>query len=389
MGRNGQAQVTVVGGGLAGLVAAIACAEKGVGVVLHEAHSSLGGRGRATAPPYVAHEGAHVFYADGPHWTWLAERGLTGPLGRPPLRRARMGFVRDGRMRRLPPLSFLRMMLLGRGREAPVDLDFATWATRNFGEEAARAAAGAIGVVTFDADTGRLSAAFVWELLQRVFAPRPPAVRWVIGGWQAVIDRLAARARELGVRIELGSRVTALPGGPTVVATELASARVLLGDDSLRWESGDAVLLDLAVRDGRDDFFVAWDLDSGGFHESYSLQDPTVAPPGESLFQIDLPVRSGESTASARLRLERLADLTVPGRRERVTWQRSGRATGRTGALDLPGRTWRDRPAIERGDDVFLAGDMVAAPGMRGEISVNSAVRAADLAVAAVSRVAR
>lgn len=59
-------------------------------------------------------------------------------------------------------------MLLGRGREAPVDVDFATWASRTFGEDAARTAANAISVVTFDADTGRLSAAFVWSLLRRV-----------------------------------------------------------------------------------------------------------------------------------------------------------------------------------------------------------------------------
>ena len=42
---------------------------------------------------------------------------------------------------------------------------------------------------------------------------------------------------------------------------------------------------------------------------------------------------------------------------------------GRTGALDLPGKTWRDRPAIDRGDGVFLAGDMVAAPGCLSEIA--------------------
>ncbi|MFF7943240.1 hypothetical protein ACFZC5_26310 [Nocardia gamkensis] len=51
---------------------------------------------------------------------------------------------------------------------------------------------------------------------------------------------------------------------------------------------------------------------------------------------------------------------------------------GRTGALDLPGQTWRDRPAIDRGDAVYVVGDMVAAPGMRGEISINSALPAAS-----------
>jgi monoamine oxidase len=36
--------VTVLGGGLAGLTAAIACAEGGARVSLHEAHNTLGGR---------------------------------------------------------------------------------------------------------------------------------------------------------------------------------------------------------------------------------------------------------------------------------------------------------------------------------------------------------
>ena len=42
----------------------------------------------------------------------------------------------------------------------------------------------------------------------------------------------------------------------------------------------------------------------------------------------------------------------------------------RSGALDMPGTTWRDRPAVDRGDGVFLAGDMVAAPGLLAEVSL-------------------
>ncbi|HEX4806722.1 MAG TPA: NAD(P)-binding protein, partial [Conexibacter sp.] len=38
-------EITVVGGGVAGLVAAIACAEAGAPVRLLEAHETLGGRG--------------------------------------------------------------------------------------------------------------------------------------------------------------------------------------------------------------------------------------------------------------------------------------------------------------------------------------------------------
>ncbi|NDZ83659.1 FAD-dependent oxidoreductase, partial [Streptomyces sp. SID10853] len=50
-------------------------------------------------------------------------------------------------------------------------------------------------------------------------------------------------------------------------------------------------------------------------------------------------------------------------------------------AVDPPGTTWRDRPAVRRGDGVFLAGDRTAAPGMLAEVSFNSALEAATLAL--------
>ncbi|MFI6521312.1 FAD-dependent oxidoreductase [Spirillospora sp. NPDC050679] len=387
---NTSSMITVVGGGLAGLTAAIAAAETGASVTLYEAHRTLGGRGRATPPPHVAHDGAHVFYADGPHYRWLARRGFVKGLGRPsPVALARLGFRLDGRVRRVPPVAMLRAQARAR-LKAPVDEDFRTWASRHWGEETARHLANAISVVTYDADTGRLSAAFVWELFQRVLGPRVPAVRWVRGGWQTVVDRMAGRAAELGVRIETGARVDSLPeGGPVVVATDLASAARLLGADDLAWTSGHCALLDVAVRSDRRDRSIVFDLDEGGFHECYTMQDDSIAPAGESLYQLQMPVRSGESHEAAHRRLGSFADLVLPGWTDRATFRRTAVAKGRTGALDLPGRTWRDRPAIDRGDGVYLAGDMVAAPGMRGEISVNSAVRAAALAASAAGRLAR
>ncbi|KAA8886846.1 NAD(P)-binding protein [Nocardia colli] len=373
--------VTVIGGGLAGLTAAIAVAETGAPVRLYEAHQTLGGRGRATAPPYVVHDGAHVFYADGPHYAWLKQRGFVGDLGWPRLGDwARAGFRVGGRVRSLPPVRMLRAQARGR-LTAPVDLDFRGWAADRWGEPTAEQLANAISVVTYDADTGRLSAAFVWELFQRVFGANVPAVRWVRGGWQRVIDQMAAHATELGGAIETGARIDRLPtGGPVIVATDLNAARTLLGDDSLHWTSGHCALLDIAVPASRGDRTLVFDLDEGGLHESYTMQDDTIAPPGESLFQLQMPTRTGESASMTLTRLELFADTVVPGWRDRATFQRSATAKGRTGALDLPGQTWRDRPAIDRGDDVYLIGDQVAAPGMRGEISINSALLAARAA---------
>jgi hypothetical protein len=56
---------------------------------------------------------------------------------------------------------------------------------------------------------------------------------------------------------------------------------------------------------------------------------------------------------------------------------------GRTGALDFPGTSWCDRPAIDRGDGVYIAGDQTAAPGLLSEVAWASGVDAAIGAVAA------
>ena len=375
-------EINIIGGGLAGLTAAVACAEAGADVVVHEAHATLGGRARTSPAPWLAQEGPHAFYADGPHWQWLVERDLVGPVATFPLREIRgTWFHHGGRLRRTPPAALLPL-LVHRRRRAPVDVDFHTWAAELHGEKAARAAANLVGVITFDADPGRLSAAFVWDLLLRVTAARTPIVRWPVGGWPAVVDRLAERARELGVRIVTSSRVDALPESPVIVATQLETARGLLGDRSLAWESGRCVLLDVGLApDRRDAFFIA-DIDDAGLVERVTGIDATLAPAGHTLVQADMPLKPGEPRDAAYTRLEHLLDLGLPGWRDRVAWRRRGVAAGRSGALDLPGHTWRDRPAVDRGDGVYLVGDLVAAPGFRAEVSINSAVHAAWLVTA-------
>ncbi|MBG0830420.1 NAD(P)-binding protein [Planomonospora sp. ID67723] len=377
-------EITIIGGGLAGLTAAIACAEGGAAVTLHEAHRVLGGRARSSAAPYIANDGTHVFYSDGEPWRWMAARGLVQPFRRPALGElARGRFRYGGRLTLTPPWSLVNA-LTKRRVVAPVDRDFGSWATERFGEEAMRTACGLVGVITYDADPGRLSAAFVWERVLRASSPHYPAPRYVVGGWQRVVERMADHARGLGVRIETGSRVDRLPEDtPVIVATSLDAARTLLGDESLRWESGRAALLDLGLASSPRDVFFVSDLDEGGFVEQYGMVDRTLAPAGHTLAQLEVPLRAGETKAGGITRLERLADLALPGWRERATWRREAVANGRSGALDLPGTSWRDRPAIGRGSGVWLAGDSVAAPGMLSEVSSHSALTAAAAALRA------
>jgi hypothetical protein len=375
--------ITIVGGGLAGLTAAISCAEGGAPVHLLEAHEQLGGRARTTEGPYKANLGPHALLCNSPFWDWLGERNLMPPAAKPRLSGVR--FRWHDEIRRVPAIGAAVAALRLRGRTAPVELDFHTWAGEQVGFEAADQIARTAGILTYYHDPGALSAAFVWEPIMRAALSAPPTARFPIGGWSRIIERMQRRATDLGVTIEYGCPVDELPQAPVIVATELRDARALLGEDeSLDWLSGNAVCIDLVLDHRRGDPYVVADLQDAGWIERFTAADPSLAPDGQELIQAQMPIRPGESHDATATRLEELLDASFTDWRSRERWRRRQVMTGRTGALDPPGKTWRDRPAIDRGDGVFLAGDMVAAPGCLSEIAWASGVRAGELALAAV-----
>jgi phytoene dehydrogenase-like protein len=378
-------QITVVGGGLAGLTAAIACAEGGAQVRLLEAHDTLGGRARSADGPYKANLGPHALYSDGAMWGWLNERGLLPKHVRPPLGGAR--FRWEGSVQRTPPLGTIPAVLRLRGRQAPVDTDFRGWVASHTDERIAAMLSSMAGVYTFHHDPGELSAAFVWERTVRLFLSTPPPstiVRYASGGWSGMVAPLERRLHELGVEVQTGSRVETLPEPPVILATELHQASELLGGRPLSWPSGHTVCLDVGLSRRRGDPWIVSDLDESGWIGRYSSSDREIAPEGHELIQTQMPIRPGESTDQAGARLERLIDQSVVSWRGRETWRRRQVMDARSGALDPPGSTWRDRPAVDQGDGVYLAGDMVAAPGLLAEVSWASAVAASRLALAAV-----
>jgi glycine/D-amino acid oxidase-like deaminating enzyme len=362
-------RVEVVGGGLAGLVAAIECAEQGAEVVLREAHDSLGGRARSTDGPFCANFGPHALYKGRTNWRWLAERDLLPPTAKPAGRAIR--YRHEGRMRRIPPLAALRAFAKLR-RGAPLDRDFHGWASEQCGEKAAAILCAWAGPFSFYHDPGSLSAAFVAERLRWIYSP--PSIRYVPGGWGEIVAR---RARALGVQIKTGSRVEDLPAPPVIVATELPQACDLLGDPGLRAESGNVLCLDLGLSSRRGDPLAVLDLDEGMLAERF----PGSAPAGQVLIQACHGLSPDANPDEALSRLEALLDSAFPGWREREIWRRRQRAVGRTGAVDLPGRSWEDRPAIDRGEGVYVVGDMVAAPGLLSDVSFTSASKASRLAL--------
>jgi phytoene dehydrogenase-like protein len=359
--------LTIVGAGLTGLTAAIEAAERGWQVTVAEAHSRPGGRARSLAAPFRANAGPHAIYVDGPWWAWLERRGLTPPIVEAP---GYASLVRAGG--RLGPWpAGLSKAIAALPAEAPAGEPFRAWLLRHVDAKTAEAIVGVVFIPTFDHDPGRLSAAFARECLRRALAG---GARYVAGGWSTLVGLLAGRAASLGAQICTQTRVAALPAGPAILATSLATARQLTGDRSLAWPGARVATVDLGLRvDGGPDWFRVMDLDDRIYAARYSLADPTVAPPGHELVQISAACAPGERKTDAERRVQRLLDQSWPGWRAAVQWHRSSVRTHCTGAIDLPGTTWRDRPAVSRGAALTVATDQSAAPGLLAETGIAAA----------------
>ncbi|HEY2440734.1 MAG TPA: NAD(P)-binding protein, partial [Solirubrobacteraceae bacterium] len=297
-------EITVIGGGVAGLTAAITGAEGGARVTLFEAHERVGGRALSSDGPYRANLGPHAIYQGGVLWEWLTSRSLMPPVARPLLTGVRFHF--EGAVHRTPPLSLIPRGLRLRGRMAPVDQDFRSWVVDHSDARTAGVLSSLAGVYTFHHDPGELSAAFVWERTQRLLLNARPPARFVVGGWTVLVSALERHARSLGVKIVTGERVDALPATPVIVALELRDACRLLGDNELQWPSGRTVCLDLGLRERSGDPWIVSDLENAGWVERYTAQDPSLAPAGEQLVQAQMPIRPTESPDDAATRLERL-----------------------------------------------------------------------------------
>lgn len=367
-------RITVIGGGIGGLIAAIACAQQDRKVVLYEATSKLGGRARSSERPYIANYGPHALYGDGDLYAWLRREKLLPRVAMPiaTTMRARL----DGRITRIPrPLVSAALRLRG---DAPADVDYRTWAEQHAGERAVQAAIGFVSLPTFHHDPGELSAAFCHERFRRLTISGH-RVRYVIGGWSVLVERLAQRARGLGVDIQTGSPVDELPKAPVILALPLKAAGRLLGRE-LHGQGARTVLLDIAIRSERRSPRVVFDLTERIYLTRTTGPDRSLARAGEELIQTSAGLRPGESMEQATARVEAAMDDGFPGWRANETWRRRSLAENSSGALDPPGSTWRDRPSIDQGDGVYLVGDMVAAPGLLSEVAHHSALHAARLA---------
>jgi phytoene dehydrogenase-like protein len=358
-------QLTVVGAGLTGLVGAIEAAEHGWSVTVLEARSSPGGRAGTLDGPYRANRGPHAFYTDGPLWSWLEHRGLTPSTVAPCDSTL---FRTAGRVER--SVSGLHEALAALPPTAPINESFREWLGRYiFDPQLVEALTGLAFVVTYDHDPGRLSANFVHDRLRR----GGTSVRYIRGGWARLIDQLIDRALALGVHLRYRERVHDLPVGPTIIATTLPDARSITKDPSLSWPGTRAALFDFGFGPAAPiEWFRVFDLDRRIYAARYSEADPSLAPPGHHLIQIGAALTPGEPFSAALARVKHLLDTTSPGWEDHLRWRRRYELTDQTGAVDLPGSDWLDRPAVVRSRDLAVASDASAAPGLFSEVAHNA-----------------
>ena len=178
----GSRPVHVIGGGIAGLVAAITAAEGGAPVILHEASGRVGGRALGRATWAGVNLGPHVVLTDGALVRWLAASNIRISLRTPALRGLRLiGDETTG----IPAPVKLWLAATVTAGQAPVDESFRDWADAVFGTGASALMCRLAGLFTFHHDPGTLSARFVWDRYRRVFVhPRRQRPRVVVEGEQ-------------------------------------------------------------------------------------------------------------------------------------------------------------------------------------------------------------
>jgi glycine/D-amino acid oxidase-like deaminating enzyme len=394
-------RAVVVGGGPAGLIAAAKLANAGIATTLVEASSELGGRAASKRQSgFDLNQGAHALYVGGPGMRQLRSLGIDPERWNPVSHRS--VFLRAGRARRSPGGAAALARWLGSLlRDGPARLQRISvneWLARTLPDPSARAAAGAlVRVTTFVADHDALSADVA---AQQIRLGAAPGVRYVNGGWGRIVAALSMRARRRGATIRTRAGVRALEpigdGGWSVVLDDellLADAVVLavggpgacaqlLGErmPAPPGPAAEVSVLDLGLRS----------LPRRGRTFGLGIDEPTYiskhSPPGNPDGVLVSLVRYERGP---RVALESVADIVQPGWRERLTFDRFLPRMIAVSAIPTPASGGlAGRPAIDRGDGLFIAGDWVGPDGWLLDAALSSGTAAASGAVAAVAAAA-
>ncbi|MDP3736530.1 MAG: FAD-dependent oxidoreductase [Hyphomonadaceae bacterium] len=403
--------VNVVGGGIAGLIAAIELVRAGAKVTLFESAADLGGRARTKyADGFMLNQGPHALYITGAFKRELDRLGIPySGLKTTPLEP--QGLYR-GKLYRLPTSASSLMLsnLFSVGeklayagvQKAVIDgatgkESFAVWLDGQDLSPLVRMAMESIARVSSYANGSSLThAAAMLDQIRRGLK----GVIYVDGGWAALVGELAKAAQEAGAVLKTGaaaervaveglrSRVTLADGSEHLAdATLLAlgpkeAARLAPSVGSLGGYAEDAIpvrtnTLDLALEelpDGARQFALG--IDQPFYFSVHSIA-AKLAPEGGAVVHVAKYLPPDETPGhDAIAELEAVADLAMPGWRRFEKKRQELRGMAVTNAFV---RADKPRPGVALLDapGLFVAGDWVGDEGMLSDASAASAVEAA------------
>jgi len=419
-------RVAIVGGGIAGLAAAAFAARAGAKVTLWERHSEAGGRARTRGDQgFAFNMGPHALYQAGAAMKALRELELDPPGARPPTSGGLA--YSGGRLHALPggAVSLLATGLLGPleklelGRllsrlpridtRALVGTSLANFLAAEVRSQRVRdVVLAVVRVTSYSHAPGLIDAG---AALDQLALGLGLGVRYLHGGWERMVESLAARAREAGAELRSGARVERVVHQGAVEALELADGeRVPVDAVILALGPAEASAL---VDGGAHPFFAsapahcvpvrAACLDLGlralprpkqtfalgierPLYFSVHSAVARLAPEGAALLQLARYLGPDEEPAREELdaEFEAMLDCIQPGWRAEVVTRRLMRDLVVT--HDLPqaahgGLRGRTAGAVGGIRNLWLAGDWVGPTGMLADAAFASA-RAAALAAA-------
>lgn len=426
--------VVVIGGGIAGLVAATTAARAGATVRLLDARLAPGGRARSHEQAgFVCNEGPHALYRGGEAQAVFDRLGLTLSGGDPNKGAIAHGLRADDSLVPLPaaPVALLRSrwlgvrakvaigrLLGGIGRVDPAPLagiSIGAWLDDRISEPDARLLAGAVlRVTTYVDDAETLSADAAVLQISRALGR---GVRYLDGGWGSIVEGLLAAARAAGVTVELGtsaeavaprgaedggrwtvstpaglrsaSAVVLAAGGPTLASSIAGAAAPVLH----RWAEAAVPLTASHLDVGLPGTWKAPTVVLGLGRPLYlSVHGPVaagLAPDGSTLVSVMRYHRAGETPDPAhdRAELESLLERLRPGWRDDATVIRFGARRVVSHDRPMPSRGGLvGRPGVEVAEapGLFVAGDWVGPHGVLADAAAASGETAGMRAAAAV-----